>query len=372
MFARSKMVMIRVLNVMTGGIHRDGITNTQLEYMRCIDKSDLQIDILDVGNGDESDKKQFEAYECKVIEMPKRTKKPILYIIALYKLVKRNNYHAIHVHGSSSLLCIELLVAKKVGIPIRIAHARNTVSLHKKLDKLLRPLFYSSYTHALACGKAAGQFLFPNRKFIVFHNGKDLKKFSFSLEMRNKKRAKFNFKNEIVLGFVGTLNHQKNPFFLVDILSAALQSDMKVKLLIIGDGVLRKDMEDYAIRKNVYDKIIFTGRISNVNEVIQATDIMLLPSLYEGLPNVVLEWQISGLPILLSDRITKECAVTDLLKYLPIDSGAKIWVSAIQSVDLKIDRRKKSEEACIAMKQAGFEIYSSAEKLKKLYVDGII
>lgn len=364
--------MTKVLNIISNGLKREGITSTQIEYMKYIDKTDLQIDIAAVHNDVPEVVETFEKLGCRVIHFPDRYKKLIKYCFELYKVIKKEKYNVVHVHGSSSLLAIELFVAKIAGVKTRIAHSRNTQCQYKIIDKLLRPFFHTTYNIALACGTEAGDFLFKEREYEVLHNGKDFDKFHYSSEMREKICDEFGLNGKIILGFVGSLNEQKNPLFLIDLLEAVKKQLPNIHLIIMGDGPKREEVERYAVSRDVYGSITFTGRIANVNQIIQAVDIMLLPSLYEGLPNVVLEWQIAGIPSLISDRITKECKVTELVHFLSIDNGVMPWVDKILEMDLCVDRMENSAIACEKMKNAGFEIRESAARLKEIYVNGVI
>jgi len=106
-----------------------------------------------------------------------------------------------------------------------------------------------------------------------------------------------------------------------------------------------------------------------VSDILNAMDIMLFPSHFEGLPNVVLEWQCSGVPSVISDKITRECAITDLVEYLPIDQGVGIWCDKINNISLSMDREKDSINACESMKKAHFDIVENAKYLRSLYID---
>lgn len=361
--------MIKVLNIISNGLNREGITTTQLEYMQHLDMTNLQVDIAAVHDNDEDVIKNFEAIGCRVIRFPDRNREMLRYYSFLYRFIRAEKYQVVHVHGSSAILGLDLFVARLAGVKKRIVHSRNTSCRYVLVDKLLRPFFYHTYTMALACGREAGEFLFGKRPFKVFYNGKDFDKFRYQENIRIKVRDDLNLGNKLTLGFVGNLNEQKNPLFLIDILAEVVARYPVVHLLMIGDGSRNDEVRDYAKEKGVYEHITFMGRISNVHEVIQAADVMLLPSLYEGLPNVVLEWQIAGLPVLVSDKVTRECKTTNLVRFLPIDQGATVWVDQIMAVDFSGNRMDLSKDACELMKLKGFEIGESCKELKRIYSD---
>jgi len=359
----------KVLVVITSGLGREGITSATLETFRNMDLSGLAIDVADVASAKEDVVKDFEDLGCRVIALPNRKKQLGKYRKALKKLVKQEGYDVVHVHGSSALLSIELSIAKKFGVKKRIAHSRNTTNSHGLVDKLLRPYFYKQFTCALACGQDAGEFLFGKKPFSIFHNGKNFDKFKFDKQTREIMRGKFNLNDSFVLGFVGNLNEQKNPLFLIDILKQTLKLKPESKLLVVGDGHKRSEIINCAREQGMLKNVILAGAVSNVNDYLQAMDVALLPSLFEGLPNVVLEWQVSGLRAFVSDKVTPECAPTDLVKFLPIDKGAGIWAQDIAELSADYDREVASKEAREVLAQNGFEIKESAMRLKNIYLD---
>ena len=362
--------MVKVLNIMTGGLNREGITTTQLEYMKHMDMKKIEMHIASVYPAEKDVINDFEKCGCQVIKFPVRSSNLLKYIIFLYKLIKREKYDVIHVHGSSSLMAIELFVAKVAGVKRRIAHSRNTMCLNEMANKLMRPLFNMSYNVALACGKDAGEWLFGNKEFMVFHNGKDFEKFKFNESIREQIREQMNVENRKVIGFVGNLVDQKNPFFLLDCFQSVCLECDDTTLIIVGDGELRAKLEKKVDELCIKDRVIFTGRIKNVNEIIQAFDLVLLPSKYEGLPNVVLEWQCAGLQCLVSDKVTAECKCTDLVTFLPINQGIAIWKSFIESkLKRPRDRFQNSKNACVELSKNGFEIVKSVEKLEDIYLN---
>ena len=361
------MSKIKVFNVITNGLRREGITTTQLEYAKRLASDSIDMHIADVEDHEEDVLIEFRDIGCKVISFPNRRKTPLRYTMALFTYLKKNKYDVIHVHGSSYLMGIELFVAKLAGIKTRIAHSRNTKTDHLVIHRILEPLFFLSYNEAFACGQDAGKWLFKDKPFRIIHNGKDLSKFKFDTIKRKIIRKQYNIKGEIVIGFVGNFTRQKNLEFLFEILSKLKREGVQYKAFLIGDGELRDEVLSELHSRNLEEQIVLTGRISNVNEYLCAMDIMLLPSFFEGLPNVVLEWQASGLKCLVSNQITEECSVTDMVEFLPINNGTKMWVESIKNFE-KYDRESASIIGCNNLKLAKFEIEESANFIKKIYM----
>lgn len=322
--------MTKILNIISNGLRREGISTTQLAFIRAMKKDNIQMDFVAIAGSAEDVIAEFEENGCKVIRVPDREKNTAGYVWSLYRLLKKEKYNAVHVHGSSAILAIDLLTAKLAGVPVRIAHSRSTRCEHEKVDRLLRPIFYRSYTHAYASGREAGEWLFPGKEFTVLHNGKDLTKFCFSPEIRKAVRERYDLEGKTAVGFVGNLNRVKNIPFLLDVMTQYSRMEPDSAFFIMGDGAERAYAEAEMEKRGLAGKTVFTGRIPNVHEMLQAMDIMLLTSLYEGLPNVVLEWQAEGLPCVISDGITRECAPSDLVTFLPLEAGALAWAEKIR------------------------------------------
>lgn len=353
---------------MTSGLRREGIATTQLVFIDKMDKKTVQIDVAAVHDDDPSVINDFRSIGCKVITFPDRKNQTTKYIFRLIYILKREKYDIIHVHGSSAVLGIEMLIARIAGVPVRIAHSRNTKCNEEKLDRFMRPLFYRTYTDGLACGIDAGHWLFNDRPFTVVHNGKDFSSFHFSELLRIEEREKLSLGSKIVVGHVGRINQQKNHEFLLRVFAAFHEKITNSVLYLIGDGPLRNHVESLAVSLGILDSIIFAGNVSDISFRLQAMDIMIFPSLYEGLPNVVLEWQAVGLPCLISDNITEECASSDLVHFMSLNEDAKQWADeAIEIYEKQGNREENARRATLALKNAGFDINENANDLVELY-----
>jgi glycosyltransferase involved in cell wall biosynthesis len=362
------MLERRVLVLLTGGVRREGITISLLDSLKNMDLNGLSITLLAVHNNDPLIINEFQSLGCHVIQLPDRRSSFFLYLFRLISLLVLNHYDVFHIRGSSAIMAIELFLAKVVGIKKRIAHSDNTHCYNLFADRLLRPLFYSSYTHAVACGTDAGKWLFGTRKFVVIHNGRDLNKYHFDQKMRETIRTNYSFSDQLILGYVGNINHVKNLRFLLDVFKDVNQKIPETFLLIIGDGPDRLEIERYAVSLEIDKSIIFTGRVDNVNEILNAIDLMLLPSLYEGLPNVVMEWQISGLKCIISNNITRECAITNLVTLLSVTDGPDSWVETILKNNYELPRYQLSQLAISAMKNNDFDIKGTSKNTRDLYI----
>lgn len=269
-----------------------------------------------------------------------------------------------------------LKVAKKCGIKYRIAHSHNTdFAMRTKGIKRFLKLIYLAYcrfdirreaNYYMACSHSAGKWLFGKNnssKVYILHNAIEVEKYSFSENKRNKFRRQLHLENDIVLGTVGRLNYQKNHVFLINILRQLLLTSNRYKLLIVGEGELEEQLKILAKKYGILDNIIFYGTTDIVPDLYNVMDIFMLPSLYEGLPLVLVEAQANGLKCLVtdSDKVTKETDLTGQITWLPLDKPER-WVNTIQNMSC---RRCAGPEKKIAEK--GYDLKVEAQKLAEYY-----
>ena len=358
---------MKVLQIPTGGLLSDGICNCIMSYISNMDLSDMQVDLLAVNQASPADIHNAERHGLHVYSIPCRKSRPILYFQKLICLIKKEKYDIIHVHGSSGILAIELLAAKFAGCRVRIAHSHNTKCDNVKADKLLRPIFSKLYTQAFACGVAAGDWLFQDKKYIVLPNGRDLDLFAFSMRSREKIRSEWRVSEKtVVIGHVGRFNQQKNHEFLIDVFYEFKKKNADSKLILIGTGEyinkVQKKVSEYGLQNDV----VFSGVVANVPDLLSAMDVMVLPSLYEGLPLVVIEWQAAGLPCIISDTVTDECIVEDNVRQLSLSQSPVVWAENIRPASPD-ERARNSEKIKRDMSLAGYDIKEQAQRLKNYY-----
>ena len=358
--------MIKILIINTVAIDYNGVTDCILQYLKSMDRKNMKIDILSTVSVNSELKKEFIKIGCTIIRIENRKQNPVLYVFKLAKIVYKEKYNIVHAHGNSATLVFDMLGAFLGKCKVRIAHCHSTQCGNRVADGMLRPFFNILYTCGVACGKSAGEWLFPKRNYQVLPNGRDLLLYKYNAEFRYKIREKYKLGSDLVIGHVGRFDGPKNQMFILEIFEELQKIKKNAKLLLVGDGELFEANQDCAKKKGIAEQVIYTGRAGNVPELLSAMDIMVLPSLYEGMPLVALEWQVSGLPCIISDSVTKECKVTDLVEFLPLSVGAEEWAKEIVRIDTeKKDRSYFDTET--AIKKAGFDIKENADELRKLY-----
>lgn len=358
---------MKILQIPTGGLFSDGILSCIVEYMTAMDKSGMDIRVLATNNPEESIIQRVEKSGCKVVSIPYRKKNIIKYFFELRRYIAKEKIDIVHVHGSSAIMSVELLAAKLAGCKVRIAHSHNTTCENKKADQILRPLFDKLYTESFACGQEAGKWMFGSKSFTVIPNGRSLQKYEYNSEKRVQYRNKLNVPADaFIIGHVGRFNAQKNHEYLIRIFAEFHKKKTNAYLVFIGTGDTVDKTKRQVIELGLENRVIFTGAINNVPDYLSAFDVMLLPSLYEGLPLVVIEWQISGLPCIISDTITKECAITSLVKFESIKASPAVWAGDIEAVTVD-DRSTNKDKIFCEVKAAGYDIDEETKNLKAKY-----
>lgn len=355
---------MKILIVCTVRFRLNGITSVIMNYYRKMDKRDMQIDFVVVNELSNEYRKELEENNSNIFYLPRKSD-PIKYMKSLKKLLDKNHYDIIHIHGNSSLMALETVTAKKAKVPVRIIHSHNTTCSHKILHNLLYRVMEKTYTNGLACGQEAGKWLFRNHDFELLKNGIDLDKFIFNEDERLLYRKKINAGNKTVIGHVGSFIHQKNHNFLIDFYYTLIQKDSNYLLLLISDGELMEQIKEKVMNLGIDDNVLFLGKTTEVKSYLQAMDIFVLPSNFEGLPVVLIEAQASGLPCIVSDKVSGESKLTELVEYLPL-GDVNVWTNKILTLKLK-ERNCNMEKAHRDIIQAGYNVSTNANRMKDLY-----
>lgn len=357
---------VKVLMVNTAPTRHNGISMSLLKYAENIDRTGLEMDFAVINRLEPDIRSRIENMGGKIYELTDRNTVPWKYVLSLRNVVKKGGYDVAHIHCNSCTAAIDLLGAKLGGAKLLCAHSHNTVCEHRMAHRLLRPFFDLLYTDGFACGTAAGRWLFGNREFTVWNNALDMEIYGFHREERDKMRVTLNLDGKIAIGHVANFIVPKNHVFLLELFSEIVKQDGRYVLFLIGYGPLRKGMEAKAEKLGIGQSVVFVGTTTDIPLYLSAMDIMVLPSLYEGLPNVVIEWQANGLPCLVADTVTRDCALTDSVTFLPLD--IRVWKEKILSLEPGTDRASRSRKNCEQLAAAGYSIKEEAARLKAYYM----
>ena len=219
-------------------------------------------------------------------------------------------------------------------------------------------------TELFACGKAAGDWMFGGKTYRLLPNAIAAGKYIYEEEKAKKIKKELGLEKNIVIGHIGRFNPQKNHKFLIDIFEKCFEKNQKVRLMLIGDGEGRKEIENKVKERGLQDNVIFMGVRRDVPELLQAMDVFVFPSLYEGLPVTMIEEQAAGVPAVISNRVSEECIITkDLVKVEGLEETPEQWAGEILK-QVKISKRDRSEE----IKKAKYDVETTAKWLEEYYL----
>ena len=270
-----------------------GVESVVMNYYRNIDKSKVQFHFICDEDSTDIPYDEIEKLGGKVIVVPPY-QKLFKYQKELYKIFKENNYKIVHSH-INALSVFPLRVAKKAGVPIRIAHSHST-SNKKEWKKnivknILRPFSKLYANKFFACTKHAGEWLFgkkiiERKELNVINNAIDLKKFEFNEKTREDLRKELGIKEDtIVIGHIGRFMRQKNHEFLIDVFNELYKKNQNTVLILIGQGPLLNEIKQKVRDLKIEDKVKFMGQITDVERYYNIMDVFVFPSIYEGLRN---------------------------------------------------------------------------------------
>lgn len=354
------LVIITTAFVKTGGL-----TSVMLNYWRAIDKTGISFDFASSNKIDRQLSEEIKKEGSQYYKLPPR-ENTLRYFIALKKLCKP--YDIVHIHANSATSIIELIAAKITKVPKRIHHNHSSKTHHKFLNKLLIPLLKCSLTDAIACSEEAGTWLFGKDHYIILPNAINIEKYIYNSINRRIIRSEFGIKeDEFVVGHIGKFMDAKNHEFLINVFAKYHSKYPKSKLFLIGDGSWRPKIENWVKLSGCPDSIIIAGLRSDIHDIIQAFDIFVFPSLYEGLPLSVLEAQSSGLPCIISSNVTTAVNICNGVVMKNLSDGVDSWVKEIENVDFSISRENRCKQNYKLITDAHFNIKNEAYRLLELY-----
>lgn len=360
------MQPIRVLHIVTY-MGRGGLETMLMNYYRHIDRTKVQFDFLVHRDFEADYDAEILSLGGKIHHVSRLVPWSKSYQNELRTFFKSHpEYRIVHVH-QDCLSSVALKVAKECGVPVRIAHSHSS-SADKNLKYWIKRYYMkkiSKYaTDLFACGKKAGDWMFGGEKYQIVRNAIDAKRYTYSMATAEKLRTSLNLHDELVVGHVGRFNPPKNHTFLIDIFYEIQKINPSARLLLVGDGDGKKEIQEKARELGIADHIIFAGVRTDVEEQMQAMDVFVFPSLYEGLPVTMVEAQAAGLPCVISDHVPEECIITNhLVTVQKLTDSPKIWAEHI------LERAKSPRISHYDdIKAHGYDIEEAAKWLQNYYI----
>lgn len=301
-----------------------------------------------------------------IIRLPARNEGYWKFCKALDDLFKKNTFDVIWSHKTTLSSCEALSIAKKNKVRIRIIHSHSSANMGGRFTYIMHIINKIRIRYIanryIACSEEASKWFYGNHDSIILKNAINLSSFKFNKEMREKIREKYSIGNEIVVGHVGRFGLEKNHIKIIEVFAELCKNNQNVKLVLCGDGEQRDCVEQCIFKYGLDEDVILTGVINNVNEILQAFDVFIMPSLFEGLPFVLIEAQAAGLRCVVSDTVSKESDVAGWNTFLPLSADIKTWAKEVKNAARPNDRKKGFE----LLKSKGFDIADNIKVIEKI------
>lgn len=366
---------IRVLHVL-GTTNLGGAESRIMELYRSMDRESVQFDFLVHTDREGHYSKEIVSLGGCIYNVPRFNGKNYrAYKSALTKFFdEHQDYAAVHGHMTSTA-SIYLPIAKRAGIPMTIAHARSAGvdrGIKGVVTKILRYPLKNRADYLFTCSAEAGVAVYGKKavqqgRVWTIPNAIDTGRFRFNAEVREKMRKELGLAEKFVIGHVGRFGFMKNHAYLIDIFSELCKMRDDAALVLIGKGELEDKIKQKTKDLGLEEKVHFLGTRSNVEDYYQAFDYFVFPSSFEGLPGSAAEAQAAGLCCLISDKVTREAALTDLAVYKSIDEPPIKWAEKIQENSQKALIRRDMQQEILAK---GFDVTIQAGQMEQFYRTG--
>lgn len=368
----------KILHIV-GGMGKGGTETMLMNIYRKIDRNKIQFDFLYTTNEETYYDKEIKKLGGNILRIDSLNIFKINKMgNQIYDCINRNGpYQAIHAHTLFN--CgIAMRAAKKSGVDIRISHshttADNEVGLARKIYiSLMRKLILDNSTNLLACSDLAGEYLFgaeniKSDKYTMFPN---LISYENIIDVNYGDVEKFKIENKLqednlIIGHIGTFKESKNQKFLLKIVKVLKERNKDVKLLLVGDGSMRDELENMCKDLDISDRVIFTGTRDDIDVILNSMDVFVFPSTFEGLGLVLLEAQAAGLPCVVSEAIQPEADLQlGLFRKLNLSDGAESWANKI----IEVHGKKETDKQKIlhAFDGQGYSTEKCISKLLSIY-----
>lgn len=374
------MMPVRVLQVIDRLNYNSGVSSVLMNYYNHINYQKVIFDFLTWNEVSEPLKSQIEAKGSYIYYISSISFRNILTIGREAEIFfeQHREYKVVHIHTPNTAF-IYARAAQKAGVPVRILHSHNAKGadgIIKKARNLLLNKWGIRYVNQYqACSRKAAVYLFGKRKVekeevVILNNAIDLQQFAFNQEIRNQIRTELQLNDKFIIGHVGRFCQQKNHEFLIDIFSVFHSKNPNSILMLLGEGEMKKQIKNKVLSLGLLDSVLFLGVKKEVYVYMQAMDVFVLPSLYEGLPVVCIEAQAAGLPCIISNRVTEEIKILKNTCFLDLKIPIEIWVGKLEEYK-KDNKRIESNEIIKVMTECGYNIEKEAVKVENRYLEEI-
>lgn len=365
---------IRVLHIC--GALAGGVGSVLLNYYRNVDRSRVQFDFLVHNEPTQEVQAEVETLGGVITVITPKSMSLLRNILETRDAINPKTPHSVlHVHTSSPTSFAFMMAGWLAGKRVRIAHSHTTWleyagRLQIKLHGFLRPVLRWGVTDMFACSKAAGEWLFGKRavpSIVILPNAIELKQYIYDPEVRDSARRELGISDRIVFGHVGRFVHPKNHSFLINIFSEIAEIERQAILILLGDGELMGEVRAQVESLGLTDRVMFLGLRTDVADLLQAMDVFLLPSLFEGLPVVLVEAQVAGLPSLASSAVTGEIKLTSLVDFESLAEEPSLWAERA----LSMSAWQRDTKSHVLVAEAGYDIRRAGQFLTEFYIERV-
>ncbi len=359
---------------LTGKVCRGGIDTVVMEYYRNIDRRRFQFDFIMDGYDETPLDREIAALGGRVYKVEPYARNLYRNMKQCSAIFENNCYQIVHAH-LNTLSVFPLAMAWRAKVPVRIAHSHSTAAPGEGgktfFKYILRPYARLFATHYCACSAYAGKWLFGDKldrtgKVKLSKNAVNLDKFAYNEQVRARLRRELELEQKFVVGHVGRFVYQKNHPFLVDIFHEVVRLKENTVLMLLGSGPSKDAIKKKVASLGLTDKVLFLGSRSDVPALMQAMDVFVFPSHYEGLGLVTIEAQAAGLKTIVSEAIPQEAQVTDLLTYCRLAQPPALWAQRV--VNAYAGESPKRPDTREQLRQKGYDIIQAAGELEKWYM----
>ena len=356
--------MKRLLCIVSN-LNQGGAETFLMKVFRNIDRSKYIMDFCVMNSNKGKYEDEVALLGGKIYHVVPKTNNPIKCFLEIKKIVKIHGYKYVMRINEHSLSVIDLIAAKCGGakkLIMRSSNADSGSDLSRVLHKVFNFLPKTVPHIKIAPSTEAAVYTFGKKNVdkgnvIILKNGLNISEFSFSSIERERLRKELNIENKFVVGHIGRFQRQKNHSFLIEIFKEVqAKKDDAILLLVGGNGELNDEVRNLVDELGLKDSVKFLGNRTDVPSLLSVFDVLVFPSLYEGMPNVVLEAQAAGLRCVISDTITKEADITDLVRYLPLECSAEKWAESV----VEFGQNYKRKSYVMEFEKAGYHIINVA------------
>lgn len=363
--------MIRVLHIMSSIGTPGGVQSLIWNYYEQMDSKEIVFDFIVHNNEMKGFEQRFIEKGSKIYYVPPKRQNIFAHIQGINSVLKETKYDIIHTH-QDFLGYISLLLACFNHVKVRIVHSHKA-NLQENMIKRMQRKILTGFVKVLstdlfACGKQAaiwtyGKKAFDNGKVYVLNNAVNPQEYLFSKDKRSLTREKLGISDTtFVIGNVARFTYQKNHEFLIQCFEEVVNLERDVLLILAGDGELLEAVKSTVENKKLLDKVLFLGARSDIPDLLQAMDVFVLTSRFEGLPVTMVEAQISDLSCVVSDSITNEIEINRKTTYVCLKEDYSKWASFILGVD-----RNDRQNRLLETRKCGFDINTESGKLVIYY-----